>query len=137
MQPPAKKVLHTLLCMCRRPAWMSSALTCSNRCSSACTRLWTCWSGPAHTCHLFLSLEWPCYPSCTLAFPRLPSCSHPTDTPLEAIQHPLSGVDHAQVFNPPYVPTPDEELLQRGIALAWAGGSRGRAVINRFMPLVS
>lgn len=41
-----------------------------------------------------------------------------------------------QVFNPPYVPTPDEEVLRSGIAQAWAGGNRGRVVIDKFLPVV-
>ena len=42
----------------------------------------------------------------------------------------------AQVFNPPYVPTPDDEGAAGGIAAAWAGGDRGRRVIDRVLPLV-
>ncbi|KAK9866780.1 hypothetical protein WJX84_002858 [Apatococcus fuscideae] len=40
------------------------------------------------------------------------------------------------IFNPPYVPTPDEELERTDIARAWAGGWNGRAVIDKFLPLV-
>ena len=41
-----------------------------------------------------------------------------------------------QIFNPPYVPTPDEELARTDIARAWAGGNRGRAIIDKFLPQV-
>lgn len=42
-----------------------------------------------------------------------------------------------QVFNPPYVPTPQEELERTDIARAWAGGLNGRVVIDVFLPFVS
>jgi release factor glutamine methyltransferase len=41
-----------------------------------------------------------------------------------------------QVFNPPYVPTPDEEVERGGIAAAWAGGYKGRVVIDRVLEQV-
>ncbi|KAF8060464.1 N6a [Scenedesmus sp. PABB004] len=37
------------------------------------------------------------------------------------------------LFNPPYVPTPDEELARDGIARAWAGGHLGRRVTDRLL----
>lgn len=40
------------------------------------------------------------------------------------------------VFNPPYVVTPDAELETGGISAAWAGGYKGRRVIDRVLPLL-
>jgi hypothetical protein len=34
------------------------------------------------------------------------------------------------VFNPPYVPTPASELLGDGISRSWAGGEKGREVLD-------
>lgn len=40
------------------------------------------------------------------------------------------------LFNPPYVVTPDDEVSVDGISAAWAGGTNGRVVIDRFLAQV-
>ncbi|XP_066365137.1 uncharacterized protein [Miscanthus floridulus] len=48
----------------------------------------------------------------------------------------LAGMVDVAVVNPPYVPTPVEEVGCKGIALSWAGGLNGRQVIDRILPAV-
>lgn len=48
----------------------------------------------------------------------------------------LAGMVDVVVVNPPYVPTPEEEVGCDGITAAWAGGVDGRSVINRILPVV-
>ncbi|KAL6755177.1 S-adenosyl-L-methionine-dependent methyltransferase [Haematococcus lacustris] len=56
---------------------------------------------------------------------------------LSSLQHRSPASLDMVIFNPPYVPTPDAEVQSRGLSSAWAGGFKGRRVIDRFMPQLS
>lgn len=47
----------------------------------------------------------------------------------------LMGLVDVMVVNPPYVPTPEEEVGCDGITSAWAGGENGRSVIDKILPI--
>ncbi|CAL5346608.1 unnamed protein product [Camellia sinensis] len=47
----------------------------------------------------------------------------------------LEGLVDVMVVNPPYVPTPEDEVGREGIASAWAGGENGRSVIDKILPI--
>ncbi|KAJ4702769.1 hemK methyltransferase family member 2-like [Melia azedarach] len=47
----------------------------------------------------------------------------------------LAGLVDVMVVNPPYVPTPEDEVGREGIASAWAGGENGRSVIDKILPI--
>lgn len=69
---------------------------------------------------------------------------------LDALRWRLRGAVDLLLFNPPYVPTPSHEVPVRGafaaqggaqgaldtLPAAWAGGERGREVIDRALPLL-
>ncbi|XP_021905925.1 hemK methyltransferase family member 2 [Carica papaya] len=48
----------------------------------------------------------------------------------------LAGSVDVMVVNPPYVPTPEDEVGRGGIVSAWAGGENGRSVIDKILPIV-
>lgn len=62
----------------------------------------------------------------------------------DGLDQSLQNAVDVLICNPPYVPTPDDEVDYGiigisnggGIAAAWAGGENGRKVIDLFLPKI-
>ena len=65
----------------------------------------------------------------------------PCDVVLSDFASPLlPRLQHAVdvlLFNPPYVPTEENEMHSTGIEAAWAGGVDGMEVVNAFLPMAN
>ncbi|KAI5058374.1 hypothetical protein GOP47_0026544 [Adiantum capillus-veneris] len=48
----------------------------------------------------------------------------------------LAGTVDVLIFNPPCIPTLDEEVGDDGLTSAWAGGTQGRVLIDRMLKIV-
>ncbi len=54
-----------------------------------------------------------------------------------AVQNIVKGKTDVLIFNPPYVPSEQEELLHGDMfSKSYAGGDRGREVLDRFIPTI-
>ncbi|KAM4077043.1 hypothetical protein ACJW30_12G109900 [Castanea mollissima] len=51
------------------------------------------------------------------------------------LENRLARLVDVMVVNPPYVPTPEDEVGREGIASSWAGGENGRSIIDRILPI--
>ena len=64
-----------------------------------------------------------------------PLHAHACDLATDLVQILKQQVD-ILLFNPPYVPTPDDEVGTTGIEASWAGGLDGRRVVDRAIPQI-
>ena len=55
---------------------------------------------------------------------------------VSGLEKQLNGSVDVLLFNPPYVPTPEDEVGVNGITSSWAGGDKGRTVIDRILSIV-
>jgi hypothetical protein len=94
---------------------------------------------------LFLATDTnPAASKCTRATAQLNNKPiEPVQTDLvECLIERIAGKTDIILFNPPYVPTDDEEFeevvsTQSGtVAASWAGGAEGRQVTDRVLPLI-
>jgi len=119
----------------------ASLLTLARQAAAARVKLGT--APPAPACPALLAVD--LSPTATRdAGATLAACGHgrsPAGLVLADLAGPLlsrlTGSIDVLAFNPPYVPTPPEEVTAGGIAAAWAGGHRGRAVIDRALPSIA
>ena len=73
----------------------------------------------------------------TAAHNRVPHVEFVQTAFVDALLPRLARAVDVLVFNPPYVPTPPEEMNGCGIERAWAGGARGREVLDVLLPQIS
>ncbi|KAF9620196.1 hypothetical protein IFM89_010931 [Coptis chinensis] len=55
------------------------------------------------------------------------------DNVASGLERRLEGMVDLMVVNPPYVPTPEDEVNIDGIAAAWAGEENGRTIIDKIL----
>jgi release factor glutamine methyltransferase len=68
--------------------------------------------------------------------PQQEFISHQCDLATNLLEEYENKID-IFIFNPPYVPTPDDEVGSNGIEASWAGGINGRVVLDRAIPQIA